>query len=213
MNHLAADAVVVAAYIELRDRLVLLWRELPEGDGDRVVPHCPAWTVRELASHIVGVPEDIIAGRMDGVASDAWTQAQVERHRGKSLRELADLAVDLATKFDPMIPHFPAMPRSQMVLDAMSHEHDLRHAVGRPGSRDSQAVTVGLAFLRQWLQGSSVPNVESLFAAGITEFDLVRSITGRRSVEQMERLGLPVNVVTAVHNSSLFSTPAESINE
>ena len=213
MNFLLPDVEVADAYIELRDRFVTLLRELPEDAGDRFVPHCPAWTVRDLSSHVIGVPDDIIAGRMEGVASDSWTQAQVERHRAKSLRDLADLAESLAAQFDPMIPHFPAMARSQMVLDAMSHEHDLRHAVGRPGARESKAVMVGHAFLRQWLQGSSVPNVDSLFRTGLNEFDLVRSITGRRSAEQMERLGLPVDVLKAVHDSSIFSTPGESIEE
>ncbi|MBM3729748.1 MAG: hypothetical protein FJW44_02855 [Actinobacteria bacterium] len=213
MNHLLPDVDVVAAYIELRDRFVSLLRTVPEDLGNRIVPHCPAWTVCELASHVVGVPEDIIAGRMDGVASDAWTRAQVERHRGKTLCDLADLMEGLSTQFDPMIQYFPAMARSQMVLDAMSHEHDLRHAVGRPGARDSQAVAVGVSFLREWLSKSPVPDVESLFMFGVQDFDLIRAITGRRSRAQVASLGLPVHIIDALHAQSLFSTPPKSIEE
>ncbi|MFM8016960.1 MAG: maleylpyruvate isomerase N-terminal domain-containing protein, partial [Actinomycetota bacterium] len=58
MTNLLPDAEVSAAYIELRARVVALLRSLPESAGDRVVPHCPAWTVRELAAHLLGVPDD-----------------------------------------------------------------------------------------------------------------------------------------------------------
>ena len=207
------DAEVSAAYIELRARVVALLRSLPESAGDRVVPHCPAWTVRELASHLFGVPDDIINGRMEGVASDVWTQAQVERHRGKTLRELADSLDGLADQFDVMLPHFPAMARSQMTMDAVTHEHDLRHAVGQPGAPDSVAVTAAVAWLRRWVHGKNVPHGETLFTAGLSEFDLLRCLTGRRSIAQSAALGLPIDVLAAVQAGSPFRPPLEPVAE
>jgi len=177
------------------------------------VPHCPAWTVRELAAHLLGVPDDIINGRMEGVASDAWTQAQVERHRGKTLKHIADAFDGLSTQFDAMLPHFPAMARSQMTMDAVTHEHDLRHAVGQPGARDSAAVSVAVAWLRQWVSGRSVPQSDSLYTAGLAEFDLLRCLTGRRSLSQAEGLGLPSDVLAAVQAGSPFRPPLVPIAE
>ncbi|MFM7308561.1 MAG: hypothetical protein ACKO2Q_11405 [Actinomycetota bacterium] len=188
-------------------------RSSPESAGDSVVPHCPAWTVRELAAHLLGVPDDIINGRMDGVASDAWTQAQVERHRGKTLKHIADTFDGLSTQFDAMLPHFPAMARSQMTMDAVTHEHDLRHAVGQPGARDSAAVSVAVAWLRQWVSGRNVPQSDSLYTAGLTEFDLLRCLTGRRSIAQSAALGLPIDVLAAVQAGSPFRPPLEPIAE
>ncbi|MFM8507932.1 MAG: maleylpyruvate isomerase N-terminal domain-containing protein [Actinomycetota bacterium] len=213
MTNLLPDAEVSAAYIELRARVVALLRSLPESAGDRVVPHCPAWTVRELAAHLLGVPDDIINGRMEGVATDAWTQAQVERHRGKTLKHIADAFDGLSTQFDAMLPHFPAMARSQMTMDAVTHEHDLRHAVGQPGARDSAAVSVAVAWLRQWVSGRNVPQSDSLYTAGLTEFDLLRCLTGRRSLSQAEGLGLPSDVLAVVQAGSPFRPPAQPVVE
>ena len=78
-QHLVSIDEVAVSYIALRARVIDLLRSTPESSGNIVVPCTPAWTVRQLSAHLVGVPEDILAGRMEGVASDAWTQAQVER--------------------------------------------------------------------------------------------------------------------------------------
>jgi hypothetical protein len=150
---------------------------------------------------------------MEGVATDAWTQAQVERHRGKSLQQIADAFDELSTFFDAMLPRFPATARSQMTMDAVTHEHDLRHSVGVPGARDSAAVSVALAWLRQWVNGKKVPQSDSLFTAGLSDFDLLRCLTGRRSLSQAEGLGLPVDVLIAVQAGSPFSPPAQPVVE
>lgn len=213
MSHLLPVAEVAAAYIELRTRIVAILRDLPESAGDVLVPHCPAWSVRELSSHLLGVPDDIVNGRMDGVTTDAWTQAQVERHRGKSLREIADHLEGISAQFDPMLPHFPAMALSQMTMDAVTHEHDLRHAVSRPGARDSRAVVAGVAWLRQWVSRRDVPTGESLFSCGISDFEMIRSLTGRRSMVQVEKLGLSSDVVASVLAESPFRVPTQSIEE
>lgn len=210
---LLPDEVVAKAYVELRDRVVDLLRSLPETAGDIVVPHCPSWNVRELASHLVGVPDDIVNGRLEGVASDAWTQAQVERHRGKSLRTLADELAGLAPRFDPMLPHIPSMARSQMTMDAVTHEHDLRNAVGQPGARDSLAVQTALAWLGVSAEKRASGSHAALFGAGLNEFDLLRCLSGRRSLRQARQLGLPIDVLQAVQNDSPLRAPAHDIVE
>lgn len=67
-----------AAYPALRERLVALVRGRDEADGGLPVPHCPYWTVRDLLAHMIGVPEDVLAGDVEGAGSDRWTRAQVE---------------------------------------------------------------------------------------------------------------------------------------
>ena len=55
MSYLVPAEDVVAAYVELRDRMIVLLRELPEDAAKVMVPHCPDWTVQETVSHMVGV--------------------------------------------------------------------------------------------------------------------------------------------------------------
>jgi hypothetical protein len=210
---LLPDDTVSQAYMELRNRAVELLRSVPERIGDRTVPHCPSWSVRELASHLLGVPDDIVNGRMDGVASDAWTQAQVERHRGKSLLTLAHELAELAPRFDPILPHIPPMARSQMTMDAVTHEHDLRNAVAQPGARDSLAVQAALAWLGVWAEKRVPGSHAALFGAGLDDFDLLRCLTGRRSLRQVKALGLPVDVLEAVQKDSPLRAPTHDVME
>ena len=182
MSQLLPDAEVSQAYVDLRARVVALLRQTPEQIATSPVPHCPTWTVNELASHLLGVPDDVVHGRMEGVASDALTQAQVVRHQAKSLRQIADELAALAVQFDPLLPHVPAMARSQMVMDAVTHEHDLRHAVGAPGERDSTAVRAGLAWLMSWCTRTNPATASAIAAVGAADFDVLRSLSGRRSM-------------------------------
>ena len=213
MSQLLPDAEVSQAYVDLRARVVALLRQTPEQIATSPVPHCPTWTVNELASHLLGVPDDVVHGRMEGVASDAWTQAQVVRHQAKTLRQIADELAALAVQFDPLLPHVPAMSRSQMVMDAVTHEHDLRHAVGAPGERDSRAVRAGLAWLMSWCTRMNPATASAIAAVGAADFDVLQSLTGRRSMAQMAALGLPAEAIIQMQVGSPFWAPTVPIHE
>lgn len=190
-DHLASADVVSDAYIQLRGRVIDLLRATPEDRGDLVVPACPEWTVRQLVGHLVGVPEDVIAGNMEGVTTPAWTAAQVARHQGRTLRELAESYGATGLLFDQIIPTIPAPRNSQMVMDAVTHELDLRDALGDGEARDSAAIDVALGWLRFAFADRLPPGTfDALDAATMSRFDLLRSITGRRSRVEMDALGL-----------------------
>ena len=203
MPFLKSDAEVVLAYLEFRSRIVSLIREIPESQASLPVPLCPDWEVSSLISHIVGVPEDILTGRMEGVTTDAWTQAQVRRHEGKSLSQLAEALLATAPEFDVVLPHIPSPINAQMVMDAVTHEHDLRHAVGRAGAQDSSAVEVAMGWLLNTLEEKDPGRAQELADSGVSRYELVRCLTGRRSIEQMNQLGLDGSHIA----TSLKGTP------
>ena len=207
MSHLLPDATVVAAYRELRERMIDLLRSLTDEQGRVVVPACPAWTVVELASHMVGVPEDIVAGRMEGVTTEAWTQAQVDRHRGASPRDLADRLEATVGDFDAILPHIPSPTNSQMVMDAVTHELDLRSAVGQVGGRDSSAVKVGLGWLLDRAESRDPNLVDRLRATRASDYDLLRSLSGRRTREQITALGLDADEIARLLEGSPLRVP------
>ena len=211
MTFLQSDSEVVQAYLEFRTRVVNLIREIPESQASLSVPLCPDWEVSGLISHIVGVPEDILAGRMEGVTTDAWTQAQVDRHEGESLSQLADALLATATEFDVLLPHIPSPTNSQMMMDAVTHEHDLRHAVGRSDSQDSLAVTVALGWLLNMVEGKVPGRAQELIDSGISRFELMRSLTGRRSVEQMKQLGLDGEQIKLLLQGTPLRVPTTAI--
>jgi uncharacterized protein (TIGR03083 family) len=192
------------AYCETRRRMTELLRDLDPAAAATTVPACPAWTVQQLASHAVGVSADILAGNIADAGTDPWTEAQVEARRDRSLGELAD-------EWDGTGPQVEAaladgLLPAQAVFDLVTHEHDLRGAVGRPGAQDHDAVAIGLTFVEQawpFVVGSvDVPPlrivvidselVDDLVAGDdpevslrLSAFETLRALTGRRSLAQV----------------------------
>ncbi len=210
---LRPDPEVVAAYVAARARIVEMLRSVPAHDASRIVPHCPAWTVAELASHVVGAVDDILTGRLEGVTTEAWTQAQVDRLRGRSLSQLADHYEASATAFDAVLPLIPSPVNSQLVMDAVTHEHDLRHALDRAGARDSDAVEVGLGWLLDRGAGPQPALVDALIASGCSSFDLLRTLTGRRSIGQIAALGLDATTIVTLLEGSPLTPPGHDVVE
>ena len=203
---LISDAEVCLSYQQLRERVIELLADTHDEIANKTVPACPKWTVQNLVCHIIGVPEDILEGRMKGVTTDPWTQAQVDRHKSDSIAQLREILIDQKSKFDVVLPNIPSPVNSQFVMDAVTHEHDLREALGKPGAQDSLAVKV--AFV--WLASNSMyPKelVDKLRASKATEFQLMRAMTGRISVEQMNELNLPGDEIASLTVGSPFKAP------
>lgn len=211
MGHLLPDEKVVEAYIALRRRVIDLLRTLSPDQGRLVVPACPEWTVSELAAHIVGTPEDILAGRMEGVTTDAWTQAQVDRHRGESTGEIADRLAAIASEFDVVLPHIPSPVNSQMVMDAVTHELDLRSAVGYSGARDSLALEVARGWLLDSASRKNPDFARKISDLSIDTYDLVRSLTGRRTSSQIAEVGLDEQVIARLLDGTPLHLPTNPV--
>lgn len=208
---LAEPDAIAAAYGGTRRRSTELLRAAgADAVGDRVVPACPAWTIHQLVSHMVGSVDDVLAGNVDGAATDPWTAAQVERSAATSTAALLDHWDEVGPRLEAALPHIPPAPASQIVLDVTTHEHDLRDALGEPGARDSDGITVGFGFLAKSLdrliRTNGLPTLEIttngrvLTLGGVPDgeeaqvhlagpqFELFRSFGGRRTLDQVRAL-------------------------
>lgn len=212
-THLSPPEDVAQAYGELRRRTIDILRRIPADMADQTVPHCPSWTVRETVCHLVGVPEDVLAGNMDGVTTEMWTQAQVDRHSGDSLETLLNIWESIGDTIDSLIPMFPEPINSQFVFDANSHEQDIRYAIGAPGARDALSVTVSANWIRNFLARHPHPQASEILLADVSDFDLLRSIGGRRSLAQIRACGLNDEVVNDIVAGMPVSIPVQEINE
>jgi len=210
-GHLVPTDQVAASYVDLRARVIDLLRSTPDSLGNIVVPCTPEWTIRQLAAHLVGVPEDVLAGRMEGVTTDAWTHAQVERYGDLTLTELADLSESSAPKIDAIIHNFPQPIISQFVMDAVTHEQDMRSALGVPGGRDSKAIEVGVGFFLNLFEANDPPLFDALLNTRVSQWDVLRSVTGRRTVEQMNALGLDGEAIARQFAGLPFTLPTEAV--
>jgi uncharacterized protein (TIGR03083 family) len=120
---------------------------LSPDDAAKRAPACPEWSVHDVVAHLSGVCADVLAGNIEGVATDPWTAAQVETRRDWPLDKLLAEWTDVGPQVEAMAQFFPGRVGSQWVLDLHTHEHDIRHAIGAPGAKDSEGINVGVRFL------------------------------------------------------------------
>ena len=162
------------------------------------VPCTPEWTARDVLSHVSGIPDDAFAGRMEGAPGEAWTAAQVERHRHARVDELLDRWEQQASGFADVIE---SMGETRPPFDLHSHEHDLRHALGRPGGRANAIVetagyglaSVGGVGVRVTIElddgrvvvSGDAGSTSTVVLRDVSVFELFRSRLGRRSREQV----------------------------
>jgi uncharacterized protein (TIGR03083 family) len=194
-----------AVYRATRERVSALVRGAGDEAGQRVVPACPRWTVRDVVAHLTGVCDDILAGRLDGVATDPWTDAQVARQAGRPVEDILDEWGEVGPRVEELFG--PGGAPEQLVFDETTHEHDIRGALHEPGARDDPAVAVALGFVREnfpaavraagapaltvrsgigeLVLGDGAPAAATLT---VSAFDLLRSCTGRRTVDQIAAL-------------------------
>jgi uncharacterized protein (TIGR03083 family) len=217
------------AYRGVRERVDALVRAATPEQCATVAPATPEWRVHDVLAHLVGVPADVLAGRLEGVASDAWTDAQVAPRRDLPTVALLDEWNEISPQVEPMIPDFGPVA-GQMVGDAVTHEHDIRDALGAPGARDSTAVHIGSHWMANHmgnfhrnaghgtlrietdLWGETFGDDPPSTTLRTSAFELLRASTGRRSAAQIAAYDWDGTVRVAIVVMPIFVPRAEDFD-
>jgi uncharacterized protein (TIGR03083 family) len=191
------------SYRALRGRVRDLIESAEPAALDGPSPATPSWTVHDVLAHLVGVTDDVVNGRLDGVASDAWTAKQVESRRAVTPAAMLDEWDGNADQFEVMIGGAPMEIAGQALFDAATHEHDIRCALGRPGARDSDALELAWEWLVATRPTTGAPAIrfvtehsdevvgerDPVATVKASRFELLRATTGRRSLSEIESYG------------------------
>lgn len=165
-----------------------------------VVPSCPEWTLRGLLAHLVGVAAATI-GKLTG-----WPAAQSVSSADVDIPQLLAVWEQLGAEADLLLADAGDRVGNILVMDAFTHELDIRYAIGAEMPVNHPAFTSaftviangfaaavadhGLPALRlstgstQWTVGTGVPAAKLT----ATRYDLYRSLAGRRSHHQITAL-------------------------
>ena len=212
-EYLLTSEQVCEAYAELRVRVTEMMSGISHEEERTIVPHCPKWTVKDCLAHMIGVPEDVISGKMDGVATDAWTDRQVQRHKQDSVYDLLTVWETNAAIFGKILPNIPQPILSQFMFDQTTHEHDIRAALGKPGARESMAVAVAEGFLRESLSKNSDAVIASMANHEVRGFEFLRSLSGRRSKAQISQNGFDLQLVEKFIQAMPFDIPDNDVTD
>jgi uncharacterized protein (TIGR03083 family) len=189
-----------------RQRLVATIRAASGEELARSVPATPAWSIRDVLAHVVGISADLNALDFGTGDPEAWTAHQVESRREDSIEVIVDEWDREATKFEDGLRLLGYGIGSHYVADLHAHMQDVRMALGLDAARDPQTVLVALDFylesLDETLRGTGSNAIE-LFVGeerhvvGVPPvvasvkgdpFELLRSLSGRRSLDQIRAL-------------------------
>lgn len=125
-------------YEAARVRLDAILRPLDATGWAKPVPACPGWRVRDVLAHLVGIIEDAAAGRLSGPPDEEQAAAEVDRHLGDDPLQLLDTWVEYAPLLVERVTLSETWPAA---FDVVTHEHDVRAALGVPGARDHESIT------------------------------------------------------------------------
>jgi uncharacterized protein (TIGR03083 family) len=191
---------------DARSRFIDLIRSLPDEQLDLWVPACPQWSIREIVAHLAGVSADFIARNFpaSGTPFECWTAIQVANRAGRSVDELLAEWDELAPEIVAMIADGRAS-EGPLISDVVTHEQDVRGALGVPGGRDAPGYAfardrfllrlgarireAGQAALRLHTDcwDHTAGDGEPATSVSAPTYELERALAGRRSRNQIER--------------------------
>lgn len=200
-----------AAYQLIVERVDALVRGRT-GIADLAVPACPGWNIQQVVAHLAGVAQDVVALNLDNKGTGPWADAQVARLGTHSVDDLLDMWRQSLDQVGAILAFASDAGVCQLVFDTLTHEHDIRGALGEPGSRTGDlafeaalgfVMTMADQFIRQAQLPAlrlSTPTIGSVqlgdpHAAGghvaldVSDFEALRAFGGRRSIGQL--LALP----------------------
>jgi len=218
-------------YLEGRDRISNLVLALDAGAEGAPVPACPGWTLRDAVAHVTGIMDDSLAGNLEGVGSDAWTRAQIAKRAGRSVEQIVEEWRDLCDQAAVLFETLPPPVTQSLVGDLTTHEHDIRGGLVNRDARDTDSVDLALDWYarsftkrvldaglpmvkvvageREWTRGDDAPTL----AVTGSPFELLRSLTGRRTADEVAALEWSGDPSAYVPLASAYGWPVTSLGE
>ncbi len=219
-----------ASYRDARTALTELTGALDETELTRPVPATPAWSVRDVVAHVVGIAGDLLDGNLNGMGSDGWTAAQVGARRGRPFDSVLGEWSQRGPILEDQVAGWPPEFAAPLVGDLAVHDLDVRGALGRTDGRDTPAAVVafdhyahslGDRLDEAGLRAIALDATEEPLVAGTGEpmtrvrasrFELLRTLVGRRSAAQIRAYdwdGDPDPVLAVIAAYAMRESPLE----
>jgi uncharacterized protein (TIGR03083 family) len=218
-------------YRAARERIGELARSLSHVELDRTVPGTPEWSAKDLIAHVAGIAADIVGGNVADAGAPEWTAAHIDAARGQPLENLLAKWQTSSVQVEPLLDSIHPTAAALTLGDLIVHEHDLRGAFGNRDARDTEGVWIALAaYVRRFgkrIKDAGLPTVRVIagdkeWNAGLETpeidlrddpFELFRALTGRRTKDEIRKLGWAGDPEPYVDLVSAYEHPSESLGE
>ncbi|MEW2622476.1 hypothetical protein [Streptomyces sp. NPDC048106] len=223
------DTAMLAAYVASAERIVGLAGTL----GDRLkevrVAACPAWSGHDLLAHVTSVCRRVASPRpIDGGDHQQWIDREIAQRVRHSTAEVAEEFADLVPELEAVMSGRPA---GALVVDLVTHEHDLRAALGGTfvdhslGLHQALSATVawvgGLKLVQSGCLTLSAPSARAEFGdAGAPtrvtfpdDWEMWRTLAVRRSREQLEGYPRSGDLQPLLDVTSRYPLPEQPLSD
>lgn len=173
----------------------------------------PAWDVHDVIAHLAGIAEDAVTGNMEGVTTDPWTAAQVERAKGRSVADLLAQWSQHAPAVEAVLSSPQGSAVAAAVIDIHTHECDLLSALGRPISVPPDT----LAWLGNVLRSGFTDDVAAAGMAPVEvtadDVEVFRSRLGRRTRQEVCSYGWSADPDPYLEHWFVFGVAEQPLGE
>lgn len=177
-----------------------------------------------MLSHLVAVAEDVLAGRLAGPPDDEQTAEQVARRAERPTAAVLEEWAGLGPGIEAVLEGSEVWP---LAIDGLTHEHDVRGAIGDRGARSDPAIKITGVQLLQRLDPPVVLAIEcedEHFSVGpeagspqllltTDAFEAFRFRMGRRSRRQLGAMGWSGDPTVVLDRLSIFGPSPLDIAE
>ena len=136
---------LAAEYHQSRLRTAALLDDLSAADEQRIVPSCPEWRVRDLVSHLNGLAADLSTGNGPDGDTQAWVDQQVADRADLSVATQLEQWAESGEAFEQTLRSTPQL--GALVVDLVSHEHDIAGTLGVQSDRESSGVALVMSMM------------------------------------------------------------------
>ena len=220
-----------ALYETLRTEFITLVLSLDADGLNRTVPATPDWSARDALAHVVGLTEDLNAGNLGGDDPNAFTRAQVDRHRHSPIDEVIRAWDREAPAFEDGLRLFGYQVGNHFVGDLFIHFVDVLVATDRSIDRTSVAMWVSLDWYLDSLEAGIdelrlgaleivtpperrvLGHGETLATVTAEPFEILRACAGRRSMAQVAAFGWTGDRARFLPHVSRYEFPADDLQD
>lgn len=133
------------AYRDGAQAFATLAQAMSEDDWSKQIAATPAWTAKDVFSHIAGGGSDLIAGRVDGAPGRAWTQRHVDERRAIPVDQLV---AEIMANAEAIAELADSGSGPNPAWDIRVHEYDLRETLGLTSGQSDSWRAVAHAAIR-----------------------------------------------------------------
>lgn len=191
------------SYRTLREQLSSQVLDAGEEGWVTTVPATPDWRVHDVMAHMAGVAADVNAANLDGVGSDAWTNAHIAPRRATPTPDVIEEWAREAGTFETGLDEWPMSAFFMLVADALTHAIDVQCALRLPpdlANHDAATFTISSCvramnkrlaaenLLAIAFEGDGVrtgPDDAPVVVTAPDRFELLRGLTGRRTADEI----------------------------